>query len=685
MARQSLADIHEEAMLRCDDIQSVMRAEREQCLQDRRFAFIAGAQWEGALAEQFENKPMFEVNKIALAIMRIFSEYRNNRITVDFVSKEGDEYDELADVCDGLYRADEQDSVADEAYDNAFDEAVSGGFGAYRLCTEYENEYEDEDERQRIRIEPIFDADSSVFFDLNSKRQDKADAKFAFVLTSVSMDYFKSEYKDDPASWPKFITQANFDWCTDKVVYIAEYYRVETGTDIEYTFTNLVGEEETYTQSEFDDDEELRKTLEATGSKETSQRNIKFKRIRKFIMSGGKILKDCGFIAGNNIPIVPVYGKRFFIDNVERCMGHVRLVKDSQRLKNMQLSKLGELAAYSSIEKPIFTPEQISGHEMRWAEDNIRDYPYLLVNALTDAQGNSQASGPVSYTHPPQIPPAMAALLQITEQDMQDLLGNQQQMDKMVSNISGKAVEMIQQRVDMQSYIYLSNMAKAIKRGGEIWLGMARDIYVEKGRKMKSISTSGESSSIELMKPMLTDEGLEITNDIRDARFDVAVDVGPSSTTKRQALAREIMGVMQVTQDPETIQVLTTMAISNMEGEGMSDIRAWARKKLINIGAAKPTQKEIEVMQAEAAANNKPDPNAILMQSMANEAEAKAQKAHADVLDTLASVKETEANIKKIEAETLRILAETEATHLETSLVSTGEAELNNGQVDQVT
>jgi hypothetical protein len=36
-----------------------------------------------------------------------------------------------------------------------------------------------------------------------------------------------------------------------------------------------------------------------------------------------------------------VYGKRWFVDNIERCMGHVRLAKDPQRLKNMQLSKLG--------------------------------------------------------------------------------------------------------------------------------------------------------------------------------------------------------------------------------------------------------------------------------------------------------------------------------------------------------
>jgi hypothetical protein len=186
---EKLAKIHEEAVRRFGKIQSAMRDERLQCLQDRRFYSVAGAQWEGPLGQQFENKPRFEVNKIHLAVIRIINDYRNNRIGVMFNSKDGSESEKLADVCASLHRADEQDSGAEEAYDNAFEEAVGGGFGAWRLRADYENDEDEDDERQRIRIEPIFDADSSVFFDLDAKRQDKADAKFAFVLTAMTVSY----------------------------------------------------------------------------------------------------------------------------------------------------------------------------------------------------------------------------------------------------------------------------------------------------------------------------------------------------------------------------------------------------------------------------------------------------------------------------------------------------------------
>jgi len=675
---QRLANLHDEALAQFDDVQSALRDERLQCLQDRRFYSLAGSQWEGPLWDQYENKPKFEVNKIMLAVIRVVNEYRNNRITVDFVSKDGAENDKLAEVCDGLYRADEQASVADEAYDNAFEEAVGGGIGAWRLRTVYENEEDPEDDRQRIRIEPIFDADSSVFFDLGAKRQDKSDAKFCFVVTSMTRQAYKDTWGDDPTDWPKIIHQYEFDWCTPDVVYVAEYYKVEEKTETIRIFQTITGEEERYTKDDFDKDETLEETLAAIGTIEVRQRKIKTKRVHKYIMSGGKVLEDAGYIAGKCIPIVVVYGKRWFVDNVERCMGHVRLAKDAQRLKNMQLSKLGEISALSSVEKPILTPEQVAGHQVMWAEDNLKDYPYLLINPITDQNGNQAVSGPVAYTRSAAIPPAMAALLQITETDMQDILGNPAGADKMVSNISGKAVEMIQARVDGQAFIYMSNFAKGMKRCGEIWLSMAKDIYTEDKRKMKTIAPTGEAGLVELMQPTIDQETGEVVmaNDLTSATFDVIADVGPSSSTKRQATVRALTGMLQITQDPETAQVITAMAMMNMEGEGISDANAYFRKKLLRMGVVKPTDMEAEELMAEM--QGKPqDPNAMYLQAAAEEATAKAAKARADTVETVAS-----AELKR--AQTLETLGKVDETAQNMALTNAEAVqEILQGQIIQ--
>jgi hypothetical protein len=399
--QERLANLHQDAVLEFDSIQGSMREVRLQCLEDRRFYSIAGAQWEGSLSEQFNNKPRFEVNKIHLSVMRIINEYRNNRITVDFVSKDGNSNDNLASTCDMLFRADEQDSTADEAYDNAFEEAVGGGFGAFRLRTVYEDEYDEDNDYQRIRLEPIYDADSTVFFDLDAKRQDKSDARVCYVLTAMTRDAYIAEWNDDPSSWPKEIHQYEFDWATPDMVYVAEFYRVEEASELIRIFQNIDGEEERYSERAFADDEELETMLDAIGTIEVRQKRVKRRKVHKYIMSGSGILEDAGYIAGSEIPIVPVYGKRWFIDNIERCMGHVRMAKDAQRLKNMQLSKLGEISALSTVEKPLFAPEQVAGFEMMWAEDNLKNYPYLLLNTVTDANGNETLAGPIGYTRPP--------------------------------------------------------------------------------------------------------------------------------------------------------------------------------------------------------------------------------------------------------------------------------------------
>ncbi len=285
------------------------------------------------------------------------------------------------------------------------------------------------------------------------------------------------------------------------------------------------------------------------------------------------------------------------------------------------------------------TPEQVAGHQVMWAEDNLKDYPYLLINPITGPDGSQTVSGPVAYTRAPNVPPAMAALLQVTEQDMQDILGNPQGADKLVSNISGKAVEMIQQRLDMQTFIYMSNFAKAMKRCGEVWLSMAKDIYIEEGRTMKIINEDESTGTVTLMQPTIDQETGEVrmANDLSMAKFDVNVEVGPSSSSKRAATVRALTGMMQITQDPETLQVLGAMAMMNMEGEGISEVRDFFRQRLIRMGVVKPTEQEVEALMAEAEAKGQQqDPNAIFLQAAAEEAVAKAAQARANTIKTVA-------------------------------------------------
>jgi hypothetical protein len=195
---------------------SSCQEERENCLSDRRFVNVKGAQWDGWLSQQFENRPKLEINKIQISCMKIINEYLNNTIDTTFIPR--DSNDKLADACTSIMRADENDSNAPEAFDGALWETVTGGMGGWRLTTQYLDDEDEDDEAQRIKFEPVVDADKSIFF-THSVRADKSDAKACMVINKMAKDEYIDEFDDDPANWgDNVINVPNFDWFDDDTV-----------------------------------------------------------------------------------------------------------------------------------------------------------------------------------------------------------------------------------------------------------------------------------------------------------------------------------------------------------------------------------------------------------------------------------------------------------------------------------
>ena len=172
-------DVLNRALMRFNEISSATRDERMMAIEDRRFVFIQGAQWEGDWGQQFENCLRVQINKVQRGHDKIINDYRANRFTVNFRPKGSGGNEGDAELLNGLLYADMYRSAGGEALDNAFGEGAAGGMGAWRLCNEYEDETDADNDHQRIAIMPIVDADQRVYFDLDAKRYDKSDARYA--------------------------------------------------------------------------------------------------------------------------------------------------------------------------------------------------------------------------------------------------------------------------------------------------------------------------------------------------------------------------------------------------------------------------------------------------------------------------------------------------------------------------
>jgi hypothetical protein len=647
-----LQQVHARALDRFDAVALPSQIVRSVSLAARRFVIVPGAMWEGEWGDQYENTPRPEDDKITRNLERIENDYRQNRLTVDFVPANDAADADTADMLDGVHRADSEHFNAQQARDNAFKEALRGGFGAYRLTTEYAHPDDPDSDEQRINPAlQITDADQSVYF-YGSNLYDKSDALGAFVLTRELLKIAEDKWGEgscDP--WPEDRWRWHWDWFTPETVCIAEYYEVEQVSDTRITLTHDTSKEvQRYWESEIEADELA--DLEAEGWKQESKPG-KRRRIHKYVLNGSKVLKDCGYIAGTEIPIVPVYGHVDIVDGIEWWRGYVLKKMDPQRILNSMLSNLVETASTAPREVPLLTPEQYSGFVGSesfaevWARGNIDRLPFLPINALRDdVSGQIVTAGPVGKIEPTQVQPAAAALLQLA---VASLAEDNDNVDEVKANVSAEAMDLAAGRVDGRSGIYLDNMRLSVKREAEIYKPKARDVYFEPGRKLDTLTMDGEEGTAIIAEPIIDKNGVfRIRNDLSQGSYKVVADVQESTATKRQKTVRENLGVSEAASKAgaqDLAQVALYMALMNMDGEGMQPVQEWARRKLIELGVIEPTKEEQQQIEAaqQAQQQQPPDPAQQALMAQAEELKSQAKLNEAGAFQKMADAMLKEA------------------------------------------
>lgn len=680
-------DVLSRAMEQYDDIATWSLVDRALSLEDRRFVFIEGAQWDGDWGVQFENSIRVQINKTQRGHDKIINDYRANRFTVNFrpVGDDGD--DDTAELLNGLLYADLYRSKGQQALDNAFSEGAAGGMGAWALCNEYEDDSDPDNDHQRIRIKQIVDADQRVFFDPDSKLYDKSDARYAYVMHSMTHAAFKREYgKDRIASWPENrLWGWAFDWFRPDVIYICEYYEVEEPTEELRIYTRaLTGEEFRYWAKDMADGQD--KDL-ATKGFERRTRKIKRKRVHKWILSGAEVLEDCGYIAGPRIPVVPFYGKRVFIDNVERFKGHVRDAKDPARVYNSQISQLVERSSLSPREVPIFAPEQMDGLQDHWRDMNIERHPYALAHPLTNpVDGSIVQTGPTSYIKPPDVPPVTAALIQQTSADIAEITYGDDSSMEIKSNVSGDAMDIAASRVDAKSYIYMDNFKQSVQCFGEIYQGMAKEVYVEEGRVVEKMDEEGTTSKATLGETY-TDPNTAVTSkrhDLSVGKFNVIADVTEATATRRDKTVRTMMtfaNVAVTTQSMDVAQAALCVVAENMDGEGIEGFKEFMHNKAVALGLDKPTPEEAQQM---AQAQQQPDPAQLVLLAQAKGLNAQADKFTADAERSRADTQLSGAKTVQTLADAKLKGAQTEKTGAEADSVANKPSTADSHDVNKI-
>ena len=633
---------------------------RQQAADDSLFAFVT--QWDDTYLSSSNLAYKGEFNILRKAMRQILTDLIANPIQVDF--EPVDETDEfLSEVLDGMYRADMRHNSSQEAIKNCSQETVVCGFGAWELRNEYKTSKKG-DQRQVVRRTPIYEANNNAFWDPNAKAIDKNDATYLSLLEAYSEDGYqelKKELTGDESkydcSFAKPETSYVFPWISqDKKIHVVRFFHRYKKKITYYTYEDQFGLEETFPSDELSEREE---DLAERGAEFISEKEIERWQVKRYIASGEKIL-DVQVLPGQHIPVVPQYGERQFVEGEECYEGIVRLAKHPQRLRNFQMSYLADIVSRSPREKPIFTAEQIQGFEDMYEQPGSdNDYPYLKQNSF-DAAGNQLDGGPVGYIKAPEIPPALQQSLVETRAAVDDVASAGLPADITDVDLSGKALNALNKRLDMQSYTYQDNNKFAMRRDGEIYASMMADIKdIEEDVTLVKWDGTSTTETINKLDFELTDTGVEkfVTNNMQDAEFDVYADIGPAFESVKAQNKEELKELINgMTPDTPTYTMLLNKYLMLIDGQNFNDVRDYARQQLIMMGVQKPETDEEIAMVQEAQQNQGPSAQE---QAMLEAARAESLKGQAQLKD--AETKQIEAEVKAFDAETKRMKVQVDA------------------------
>lgn len=643
---------------------------RERAADDSLFYWVT--QWDDQLLGESQLQYRGEFNVLRKAGRQIIADLRSNPVQVDFEPK-AESRDDGADLIDGLYRSDDRINTSMEAYDNAMGEAVVCGIGAWELYTEYESNRMG-NENQVIRRKPIYEANNNCFFDPNSKRQDKSDSMYCSILTAYSGDGYKNLVHEmtgeetDEINLESFRQPEEsyvFPWAAgeNENFYVSTFYHKRKVKDKVLSMQDPLGQPMLLRESDLS---EIMDELIDSGYEIVDERVIERWQVTRYIVSGERIL-DESTIPGENIPVIPTYGERAFVEGEEHYEGVTRLAKDPQRLRNFQLSYLADIVSRSPRPKPIFTADQIQGYEFMYEESGAdNDYPYVLQNS-TDANGKPLAIGPVAQMPEQPMPTALAASIAETRQAVADVADPGLPQDMADTDLSGKAVMALQNRLDQQSMVYQQNLKHAKRRDAEIYASMATEVF-DAPRQVTVTLPDGSRKKMETMSAVMDEQTGEmvVLNDLTNMEFDVYADIGPSYANKKEQTIEQLAEMAMAVQatDPALHKALILKQLMLVDGVAMDDIRDYANKQLVLQGF-KEAETEEEIAMAEAAAQQPPEPDPALVLAQAETLKGQAQMAETQrkaMVDQFnAQTDQQKTQIEAFRAQTDRISVQVDA------------------------
>lgn len=586
---QFLADARE----RFAASQTEEKANRTAAIEDIRFE--NGEQWDEKAKADRIGRPCPVVNKVSGTSKQIKGDARQNRPRIKVRPVDSQADPKVAELLTGLIRNIENVSDADDAYDLGFDQAVDGGFGYWRILTDYASDAAFEQDILIRRIVNQF----SVSFDQSATEKDYSDAKYCFVSETLRKEEFKAKYPNAaPVDWES--SDGELNWLDGDKVRVAEYWYKEPTTKhlfeladgrvIEVKKPRIIQQPEIPPQPVMDPQTgqpamqpgQPAQQL-VVGEEENAQpmpftrtRKVKCDRVRWAKITGSQILERPQEWAGKYIPIVPCIGEEVWIEGERVLRSAIRFAKEPARIYNWTRANSIEIMALGPKQPYLVTSKNIEGHEQQWKQAYQRPMPYLLYNSDGGpAPARQQLDVNTTGIH-------QEALL--AADDIKATTGiYDASLGARGNETSGKAIIARQRQGDVATYTFSDNQVRAIKYTGRILVDLIPKIYdtqrvvrlmgddLKQGFKdMQGVKISPDGQSAWAQVNVLGPNGQVVYNDLSVGRYDVVVEAGPGYSTKRMEAADGLVTVLQAA--PNLVPLLLPDIAKNLDWPGAQEL-----------------------------------------------------------------------------------------------------------------
>jgi hypothetical protein len=518
----------EEALETFQEWQEALSPMQTDGLADARFALL-GEQWPQEIADQRqrEGRPTLTMNHMPKYIRQVTNDARQNKPQVKIRPVDGGADVKIAEVYGGLIRQIESASDADIAYDTAAFCAVTQGVGFWRVDIDYAcDDSWDYDICVNRIPNPL-----AVTFDPLSKAGDASDWRGCFVVEEMEKKEFEELYPGaDTAGWKDSPWQES--WFSGDMVRRAEYWqRKEIERKIWLMSDGQVIDEDTLKR------EDVRAQLDAAGITAGRSKKVPSYKIIHKIMSGAETLEETEW-AGTLIPIVPVFGEEFWIEGRRYWRSLIHHGKDAQRNFNYWRSAGTELVALAP-KAPFIGPKGFIGtgtQAEKWGSANAESHSFLEYDGQVPPERSPFAG----------VPSGVLQEAQLAAEDMREIIGINLSgfgVQEQGGPESGRALRMRRSEGDTGTFHFHDNLSRAVRYSGRVMVELIPKVYNTE-RVLRILGDDGTQNMVPVNQPIVIN-GQEMTFDLTVGKYDVAVDVGPSFTTRREEAVESMTSFIQ--------------------------------------------------------------------------------------------------------------------------------------------